>query len=420
MSQAIDENAVRPERGRAGVIKTLLVSVVILMVGAALIWLIFKTEPTATRGDAARETAMLVEVQTANRGDFTPVVAVMGQVMPAREVTLASRVGGEVSSQSDAFTPGRRVDAGEELLRLDPRDYQSILQQRRSELQQARADLALEQGQQAAARQEFELLGEDIETANDALILRKPQLEQASARVAIAEAAVRRAELDLARTRIRAPFPAQVLSREVTLGSQVSAGQALGRLVGTGQYWVEATVPLSKLNRLIFASDPDSPGALVRLHHDTVWPDGQSREGRLAQLVGELDGNARMARVLITVDDPLALDQPADTPAMILGAIVRAEIIGRPLENVVRLERELIRRNSTVWVMEDRKLAIREVNVAFQNEKYAFVKTGLENGDRVIINDLSSVVSGASLRLEGGDTAEDLAQAGSTEVMRNE
>lgn len=401
MSQPIDENAVRPERGKAGPLKTVFVSLMIVLVGVALIWLIFKTEPSATRSDTTRETAMLVDVQSVSRGQFTPSVEVMGQVVPAREITLGSRVGGEVISQAEAFTPGRRVDKGTELLRIDPADYKATLQQRRSELQQARADLELEQGQQKVARQEFELLGEDIEAVNDALILRKPQLEQAKARVTAAEAAVQQAELDLARTRIRAPFPAQVLSREVTLGSQVSAGQSLGRLVGTGQYWVEATVPLSKLQWLSFNANPDSPGASVALHHHTAWPAGQTREGRLTQLVGELDDNSRMARVLITVEDPLALNQSEGRPPLILGAIVQAEIEGRPLDDVVRLDRDLVRRNNTVWVMEERKLAIREVEIAFRDDEYAFIRSGLEDGDQVITNDLASVVSGARLRLEG-------------------
>ncbi|NMT65111.1 efflux RND transporter periplasmic adaptor subunit [Marinobacter orientalis] len=401
MSHPIDENAVRPERGKAGPLKTVLVSLMIVLVGIALIWLIFKTEPTATRKDTARETAMLVDVQSVSRGRFTPTVEVMGQVVPSRQITLGSRVSGEVVHQADAFTPGRRVEEGAELLRIDPADFEATLQQRRSELQQAKADLELEQGQQAVARQEFELLGEDIEAVNDALILREPQLKQAKARVAAAEAAVKQAELDLARTRIRAPFPAQVLSREVTLGSQISTGQSLGRLAGTGQYWIEATVPLSKLHWLAFSVAPDAPGAPVILHHDTVWPGGQTREGRLTQLVGELDDNARMARVLITVEDPLALDQAEGKPAMILGSFVRAEIEGRPLDDVVRIERDLVRRNNTVWIMEERKLAIRDVEIAFRDDDYAYIKAGLENGDRVITNDLSSVVSGARLRLEG-------------------
>ncbi len=92
-------------------------------------------------------------------------------------------------------------------------------------------------------------------------------------------------------------------------------------------------------------------------------------------MVGDLDSNARMARVLITVEDPLALDQSAGEPPLILGTLLRATIAGRPLQDVVRLERNLVRRDNTVWVMEDRKLAIREVEIVFRDPHYAYIRT---------------------------------------------
>jgi RND family efflux transporter MFP subunit len=400
MSHPVNERAARPEQGKAGPLKTTLISLLIVLTGIALIWLIFKTEPTATRKNPARETAMLVDVQPAQQGNFSPVIEVMGQVMPAQEIMLRSRVGGEVLEQSDSFTPGHRVSKGDLLLKIDPADYRTTLQQRQAELQQAQADLALEQGRQAVAQQEFELLAEDIEVSDQALVLRKPQLEQARAKVAAARAALRKAQLELERTAVRAPFDAQILSRDVAPGSQVATGETLGHLVGIQQYWVEATVPLSKLAWLDFSKSADEGGAPVTLRHDTAWQDGQHRLGRLQQMVGELDDNARMARVLITVDDPLSLTQGENQPPLILGSFVRAGIEGRELRNVIRLERDLVRRNNTVWVMQDRKLNIREVDIAFQDRQYAYLRAGLEQGDQVITNNLASVVEGARLRLE--------------------
>ena len=133
---------------------------------------------------------------------------------------------------------------GAALLRIDPADYQAALRQRRSELAQARADLELEQGRQAVAEQDFELLGEELDEGNRHLVLRQPQLKQARARVDFAEAALRRAELDLQRTRISAPFDAQILSRDVATDSQVSTGDSLARLVATDRYWGSASVTL--------------------------------------------------------------------------------------------------------------------------------------------------------------------------------
>ena len=328
----------------------------------------------------------------------------MGQVVPAREVTLQPRVSGRVIELAEAFEPGGRVAEGSALLRIDPADYQVALRQRRSELAQARADLELEQGRQAVAEQDFELLGEELDPGNRDLVLRQPQLKQARARVDFAEAALRRAELDLQRTRISAPFDAQILSRDVATGSQVGSGDSLARLVATDRYWVAASVPLSQLRWLRFAEQ----GAPVSLRHEAAWGPSRSRQGRLQRLVGELDANARLARVLVSVEDPLALRADAGTPSLMLGAFVRTAIEGRALDDVVRLDRNLLRREDTVWVMEDGALDIRDVTVLLRDGDYAYISEGLEQGDQVVATDLATVVDGAALRLENAAGGEPL------------
>ena len=95
MSHPVDENIARPEENRAGIVKTVVITLLILLTGIVLVWLIFKTEPAATRSDTVLETAMLVDVQTVSPADFRPSVEVMGEVTPAREVTLGARVAGQ-------------------------------------------------------------------------------------------------------------------------------------------------------------------------------------------------------------------------------------------------------------------------------------------------------------------------------------
>ena len=111
-------------------------------------------------------------------------------------------------------------------------------------MRQASADLDLELGRQELARQDYEELKGTISSEYETLVLRAPQLNTARARVEAAEANARRAELDLERTRIRAPFAAHILGREVNVGSQVAPGEALGRLVGIESYWAEVAVPV--------------------------------------------------------------------------------------------------------------------------------------------------------------------------------
>lgn len=397
------QDAARQSRSGPGWAFAALAMLLIVGAGASALWFVFETEPEAERGSASRESRMLVDVTTVNRDDYRPTVVATGTVQPAREMVLRPRVEGQVTAHADGLTPGGIVDADSEVVRLDASDYRQTLRQRRGELQRAEAALREERGQQRAAKREYELSGRELDGASRALALRQPQLEAAQADVESARAAVERAEADVARTRIQAPFRAQVLEREIDVGSQVSVGSALARLVGIETYWVEVTVPVTKLRWLDFAAEDGAQGAPVAIHNPGAWPEDDARDGRLLRLVGNLDDDTRMARVLVAVDDPLALET-TDKPRLLLGTYVEAHIAGETLEDVIRLDREHVREDDTVWVMDDeRQLDIREVEVALRDSEHAYVRDGLREGDRVVTSSLATVRDGAPLRVDDGE-----------------
>lgn len=381
---------------------TLLICIAILLVAGGTVSTIFLTEPTAQRSSASKRTAMLVDVAAVEQGSFRPTIVAMGAVRPEQEIVLSPRVAGEIIAISESFTPGGFVEEGEVLLQIDPADYETTLQQRRSELRQAMAEYEMEQGRQDLARRDYEDLEGSISDQYKTLVLREPQLNAARAVVESAQAAVRQAELDLERTRIRAPFPAHILSREAHVGSQVSPGQALGQLVGTRSYWVEATVPVADLRWIDFPGDSGAPGSPARIRNRAAWPEDLFREGRVHRLIGALENQTRLARVLLTVPDPLA-HQPesAGLPPLMVGSYVEVRIEGKPIEDVVRLDRNYLRRDDTVWVNEDNVLRIREAEVVFRDSDYAYISAGLEPDDRVVTTNLATVLDGAALRLEG-------------------
>ena len=381
---------------------TLLLCLALVAAGIALIVLIYSTEPVAEREGGVRESAALVDVTAPEVGDFRPLIQAMGRVLPAREVTLGSRVAGEVVERSERFEPGSFVDQGEVLLRLDEADFENTVAQRRSALEEALAALEIEQAEQQAARADYERFDRDLPPERRALVLREPQRRAAEAAVASARAALAQAELELERTRIDAPFDAQILSREVDLGSQVSSGQALARLVGIEHYWVEATVPLADLVWLDF-EPPDRAGSAVRVRNRTAWPDGRYRTGRLLRLIGELEGPTRLARVLVSVSDPLARASAAGAPSLLLGEYVECRIEGRRLSDVARISRAHLRSNDTVWLMVDGRLVIQPVEVVLEDEAFVYISEGLAASDQVVTTRLATVEEGLRLRTEAGD-----------------
>jgi hypothetical protein len=184
------------------------------------------------------------------------------------------------------------------------------------------------------------------------------------------------------------------------LGSEISASDEVAHLVCVAEYWIIASVPVSKL-RWVRLPSGDEQGSQVFIHHEAAWGEGRRREGRVKSLIGTLDRTTRLGRVLVTVKDPLARapdPEHPDRPALIVGSLVEVRIQGTPLEDVVRIDRAHLRKDDTVWVMKDGKLEIRPVDVAFEDPDHAYLRGGLEAGELVVETNLATVAADAPLR----------------------
>ncbi|MCG6158171.1 efflux RND transporter periplasmic adaptor subunit [Rubinisphaera margarita] len=367
----------------------------ILGAAAGAIVVINNTEPTARQTKATRKSAALVETVVAERGTYSPTISVLGTVEPAQEIVLSPRVSGQVTSLSPKFVPGGMVNVGDPLMRIDPTDFRNALSIRKSELDQVEASLQIEEGRQLLAQQELELLQDTIKDLNRSLVLREPQIASIRAELAAAKAEMERAQIDLDRTDITAPFDAQILSRSVNVGSQVSPGDELAQLVGVDEYWIMASVPMRSLRWIQFP-DVDGQSSPVTLRNPDTWPPGVERKAEVARLIGTLDEQTRLARVLITVPDPLGREE--DVPALILDTLMETEIQGRPLEDVVRVEREYVRDNDTVWILKEGQLEIREVEIAYRDALFAYITAGLDGGEEIVMTNLATVAEGIRLR----------------------
>jgi len=391
--------------------KPLFISLGILLTGGLVTVLIFLTEPEAKRGGATKKTAMLVDITTVERDTFRPKVVAMGTVQPSQDIVLSPRVSGEIISLPKSFTPGTIVKKGEKLLQIDPSDYQNTLKLRESDLRQAVSDLKIEMGRQNIAEKDYQLLNQTLTEEQEALILRKPQLNAARSKVEAARASVEQAKLSLNRTTIKAPFDAQILTRNVNVGSQVAPGQDLGRLVGMDTYWIETTVPLNKVRWLKFPEGDNLQGSTVNVRNRSAWEEDEYRSGQLLKLVGSLENRTRMARVLVSVPDPLARSPKLkDKPKLIIGAFVEVSIQAKPIPDAIRLSRDYIRKNETVWVMEKDSLRIRDVKIVFRDQQYAYISEGISEGDSVVTTNLATVVDGAPLRMGSDSTLQKSAQ----------
>jgi len=343
----------------------------------------------------------MVKFTKVARTDKQVIIAAMGTVIPARQVELQARVSGEVVSISDNFEVGAKLKKGEMLVKLDDEDYRLLIEVKKTMLAKVQADLQLEKGQQAVARHEWKMVnGNDKMVADDnnALALRIPQYKKLQATLQAVETELKMARLKLQRTKIIAPFNAIVAKRAVDVGAQVAPQTHLATLIGSDQFWIEVTVPVE---RLVWISVPGLNG--TKASEVVVEYDNGVCRGRVLRLLSQLEVRGRMARLLVVVDKPLELKNEAGkiTP-LLLGSYVNVKIKGKTLHNIIEIPRNALHEGNKVWLTTNkRELIIRDVEVAWKNEKIILIKSGLEASEMLITSNIMMPLPRMKLLLPG-------------------
>ncbi|MFH1039492.1 MAG: efflux RND transporter periplasmic adaptor subunit [PVC group bacterium] len=376
-------------------IRVFLLSLLILLVAIGVAWRLIRTAPRpAVR--PPQERAALVEAAPLVRGDGEVIIEATGTVVPAHQVSLQSRVSGQIVRMNPSFVPGGRLAAGEEVLRIDPEDYRLAVERQKAQVVQAEQEYRIEMGRQDIARHEWSLLSDRVETAelDSELALRLPQLQQAEAALSSARAALQQAELDLARTSVPAPFNAVVLTKDVEVGTQVSSSTVLGTLAGTDEFWVSLTLPVAGL--AMFSAGTGEEGAAVKLNPAGRQKEGMEWDGRVIRKQADLEEKGRLARAIVSVPGPLA----DPDRYLLLGMYVSAQIRGRKMEKVFPIPRRALRGAGKVWLIsEDSRLEIRPVEIAWGGKDRVLVRDGLEPGRLLVVSDLAAPVEGMLLRV---------------------
>jgi RND family efflux transporter MFP subunit len=376
------------------------IGVIVAAVAVALILVATKEEPP--RAEKPLE-GTLVEVIQINATRHDVDLHAKGTVVPAQEIVLQAELGGRVIWQSPELVAGGRFKADQPILRIDPRDYQLAVESHRSKVNRAKLDLSIEARRGAVAKREWNAFGEmDVSDEQRALAQREPQLEASRLALKAAQSALKKAQLDLTRTTLRAPFDAMVVTESVDPGQLISPQTAVARLVGTNEYHVQVSVPVASL-KTVRARTPDEPGSAAKVVQ-RVGQETIERDAEVIRQLPDLDPGGAMARLLLNIENPLG--ERSGLP-LLLGSFVDVAVAAQPIHDAIRLPRVALRNGRSVYVMNDRDLLeIREVQIAWTEPDAVLVTGGLEPNDRVVTSRIATPVPNMLLR-----TAEQMPEA---------
>ncbi len=350
----------------------------------------------------------LVRIAEVHFEDHQYGVKSQGTVSPRTESQLVPEVAGRVTWVSPSLASGGYFKAGEALLKIDPYDYQQAVIQARAEVARAKLRLAQEEAEARVARKEWSDLGSGEAKA---LTLRVPQLEEARAVLAAAEAQLDKTERDLERTQVRAPYVGRVREERVDVGQFVTTGAPVATIYSVDYAEVRLPLPNNELAYLEipldYRDDPrTNPGPRVILRSDFAGKTFEW-EGRIVRTEGEIDPSSRMVHVVAQVKDPYAKGSHSERPPLAVGMFVEAEIEGRRANDVAVLPRSALRGRDEVLVVDgESRLRFRSVEVERTTDTEVIIASGLEDGDRVCLSPLEAVTDGMMVRtLDDADPA---------------
>ena len=348
-----------------------------------------------------------VRVHVVELQDVTLSVISEGTVRPRTESELVPEISGRVTSVADAFVEGGFFEADDVLVTIDPFNYQQAAVGARAQLAQTRLRLAEEEAEAEVAQREWKELGRGDPRE---LTLRKPQLEDANAAVAAAEANVVRAERDLERAEIRAPYVGRVRRKSVDVGQFVTVGNPVATIYAVDIAEIRLPLPDGELAYLdlplSYRSTDSRPGPSVKVR-TTFAGQTYSWDGRVVRTESEIDPVSRMVQVVAEVRDPYRLGPDGDRPPLAVGMYVDAEIAGRRFNEIAVVPREALRGRNQVMVVDDEsRMRFREVKLLRTTAESIYVEQGLMNGERVVISTVDSPTEGMLVQVTQEETSD--------------
>ncbi|HEB89243.1 MAG TPA: efflux RND transporter periplasmic adaptor subunit [Deltaproteobacteria bacterium] len=422
---------------------------VLILAATALIVLVLVLVRRKPEEHPPPRLAPLVRVTVAEPTGHRFFVTAHGSVSPRTESDLVPQVSGEVLWIAPSLAAGGFFEKGDVLARIDTADY-------KVEREAARAAVARAESEYRRAKKELDRQ----RSLADRSVASQSRIDDAENAFRVAEAGLReararleRADRDLARTNLTAPYRGRVRSKQVDVGQFVTRGTPIARVFAVDYAEVRLPIPDRDLAFLDVPLIPvlwnedekrNAGEAGSPVHLSAEFAGGIHRwEGTLVRTEAELDPRSRMVHLVARISDPYglepilggrrksgdpsALGSESDTPPeeetgidhdeggatdrsdtrraseevpLSVGLFVKAEIEGRRVDHAFVLPRDALRGDGLVYVIDpEDRLRFRTVEVLRTERDRFVVGDGLEAGDRVCTSPLQAVLDGMQVRV---------------------
>ena len=363
--------------------------------GFLLAIVIIATGPRPDR-QARPPDAPTVQTVEAVRRTVQLSVTAHGTVVPKTESSLVAEVAGRVVAVSPSMVSGGFFSRGDVLIEIERIDYEAAVAQARAVLasadsELANAELTFNRAEELATTQAVSQA--DLDQALNQLNVSRAAQRQAAAALA-------RAERDLERTRVTAPYDGRVRTERVDAGQFVSRGESIATLYSTD--YAEVRLPirdqdLAFLPLSLARTDPPAAVSARATLRAEFAGGTHAWEADVVRTEGELDPLSRVVNVIAQVADPYEPEEGA--PPLTIGLFVEADIMGKRVEDVVVVPGTALQAGNRLYVVDaNNRLSFRDAEVVRLTAETAYLRVEVSDGEQICVTALDDAVEGQTVR----------------------
>jgi membrane fusion protein (multidrug efflux system) len=372
--------------------KTTLTQASFILTPCFLLLFLLVTGKIAVSVEAAAPTGPEVTVMQVSTQPTRVSLDIIGEIRAFREVELRARVTGTLNELK--FKPGQKVKEGDLLFIIDADPYQAALTNAQAGLAQARAGLS--RVQQDVER--YKPLLPDNAIPRQVYDQTVAQAAQEEAVVASKKAAVERAQLDLDYTRVRSPLAGRVGLQKIEVGTLVSAGQTILANVSTLDP-VVVYFSVSEDEYLAYSKRKEIPRqaghAVAETLVDLILADGEiyPEKGRIDYIDPTVNPTTGTLTLRAIFANPKDLLRP--------GMNSRVRVYGDEIEAAILIPQksvtETLGKYFVTVIGAGNKAEMRPVTLGSRIGALWLVKSGLEGGERIVVEGIQKARSGMTV-----------------------
>lgn len=353
--------------------------------------------------------AIPVRVQPAMKENFTLQLKALGTVTAYNTVNVRSRVEGELVKV--LFEEGQQVKAGDLLAVIDPRPFEVALQQAEGALLENQAQLKNAQ----IDLQRYRGLYAEDSIAKQTLDTQEALVNQYQGSIKRYQADVANAKLNLQFTQITAPISGRLGLRQVDIGNLISGGDSNPLVV------ITATDPISVVFTL---PEGDLPSVLRQVNQGKrlvveAWDRGERTKlavGELESLDNQIDTATGTVKLKARFDNAEGMLFP--------NQFVNVRLQVETLENALVIPSAAVQfGNSGTFVFsldDEDKIRILNIVVAAGDGERTLVGSGVEAGQRLVIEGTDRLREGSSVTVVDDSDPEAKLDSGSQVQLRED